>query len=205
MNFTKRSQPLRCSANSLLMVLLVFAVTWSNGEAATDEIVVRRLPSPEKGGRAVELVYTADVSIDIFWRFKTDFSAKFLLSNRYITSNRLVARQDTIVITETSYSYAPGVTFRWQTTLDPLNYLLNYVLLNPEECGQRFNYGSIKLMKFGRSTRVTHRSYFDFFGAILWDHFPGPGGMEPFLRYTARWEIDTVRRLLPKYRNRHHE
>ena len=205
MNFTKQNPPLRRSANLLLLALLVVAVIWSISESATDDIVVRRLPPPEKGGRAVELVYTADVSIDIFWRFKTDFSAKFLLSNRYITSNRLVARQDTIVITETSYSYAPGVTFRWQTTLDPLNYLMNYVLLNPEECGQRFNYGSIKLMKSGRFTRVTHRSYFDFFGATLWDHFPGPGGMKPFLRYTAQWEIDTVRRLLPKYRNRQHQ
>ena len=205
MNFTQQSPPLSWSANLLLLALQVVAVIWSNGESAADDIVVRRLPPPEKGGRAVELLYTAEVSIDIFWQFKTDFSAKFLLSNRYITSNRLIARQGTIVITETSYSYAPGVTFRWQTTLDPMNYRMNYVLLNPEQCGQRFNYGSIKLMKFGHFTRVTHRSYFDFFGAILWDHFPGPGGMEPFLRYTARWEIDTVRRLLPKYRNRLHQ
>jgi hypothetical protein len=74
------------------------------------------------------------------------------------------------------------------------------ILLNPEECGQRFNYGSIELSPSGRGTRVTHSSYFDFFSATFWDHFPGPDGMEGFLRYTGRWEKETVKRILPRYR-----
>ena len=185
----------------LLSLLLAAAATAPGVYAAEDEIELRRLNPSAEGGRAVELVYVTNVPIDVFWRFKTDFSANFLLSNRYITSNRVVARQGRIVITETVYSTSPGVTFRWQTTLEPSDFLLNYVLLNPVECGQHFNYGSIQLAPAGHSTRVTQTSYFDFFGATLWDRFPGPGGMEAFLRYTASWEQETVERLLPRYQS----
>ncbi|MDZ7580968.1 MAG: hypothetical protein U5R30_10190 [Deltaproteobacteria bacterium] len=122
-----------------------------------------------------------------------------VLTNKYIASNRFVYSANNIVVTETRYTSTPDVVFRWQTTVYPSIHKLKYVLLNPEDCGQRFNYGFIKIETVGSGTRVTHSSYFDFFGASLWAGLPGPIGMEAFLRYTARWEQETIMRLLPRY------
>jgi len=33
----------------------------------------------------------------------------------------------------------------------------------------------------------------------LWAHYPWAGGMSDFLRYTARWEQETVLKLKDKY------
>ena len=203
MNTVKQSSASNClAALTLIGLLLVAAAPAVRIEAVENDIQIRRLEPPAEGGRAVELTYLVDVPVDVFWRFKTDFSAEFLLSNRYITSNRVIARRSRTVITETSYSHSPGVTFRWQTSLEPTEWRLRYVLLMPDECGQRFNRGVIDLVPVDRGTRVTHAAFFDFFGATLWDRLPGPIGMEAFLRYTARWEQETVRRLQSRYRTK---
>ena len=152
-----------------------------------------------KGGHGVQMVYYAPVDIDIFWKFKTDFQNEWLVSNRYIESNRLVERQGNIVLTATRYTYGPKVDFRWKTDLFPETRAMRYRLLNPEECGQKFNEGWIKLEADGDLTRVTQTSYFDFTGAFIWAKLPGPWGMTGFLRYTAKWEQATILRLKRAY------
>ncbi|MFZ1198873.1 MAG: hypothetical protein WAO07_01795 [Desulfobacterales bacterium] len=167
--------------------------------AADEQTAVYHLPPSKRGGHAVKLIYNVDVPIEVFWKFKTDFDGDFLETNRYIDSSRFVYRTNDTVVTETRYTGSPNVAFRWQTTLYPSVHGLSYVLLNPKDCGQKFNYGFIKLEAVAGGTRVTHTSYFDFFGATIWAGLPGPIGMEAFLRYTARWERETILRLLPRY------
>lgn len=204
MPFLCRLKPsLTMAVVSLLITIVSIAAAEGQRTGAgteDDQTVIYRLAPSHRGGHAVKLVYVVKVPIGIFWKFKTDFDGDFLDTNRYIASSRLVHRINDTVVTETRYAGAPDVAFRWQTTLYPSVHGLGYVLLNPKECGQRFNHGFIKLEEVGGGTRVTHTSYFDFFGASLWAGLPGPIGMEAFLRYTARWEQETILRLLPRYR-----
>jgi hypothetical protein len=150
-------------------------------------------------GRRVRLTYYAPVAADIFWRFKTDFQNNWLVSNEYIEEHRFIGRNGNIVITETKYTYGPDVFFRWKTELIPAARTLRYTLLNPADCDQDFNYGVITLEPDGAYTRVTHTSHFDFTGAFIWAHLPGPWGMVDFFRYTARWEQETILRLEARY------
>ena len=168
-------------------------------EVFTTEPMVSRWKPKEKGGKAFKLVYAVHVPRDVFWRFKTDFDNEFLVTNKYIKSHRLIDRRDRIIITETVYTSRPDVIFRWRTTLYPQDYRLEYRLLNPVACGQKYHFGQIRLEKFGRSTGVVHVAQFDFWGAFLWVHYPGPGGMSAFLRYTARWEQKTIQGLKEDY------
>ena len=188
------------SALIVLTATLTFAVaTAAAGEKATDTTEVRRIPSDGKTGQAYRLIYTVNVPVEQFWKFKTDFGGEFLLTNRYILSSRLVSRRRNVYITETRYVDSPDAVFRWQTTIYPSAHRMNYRLLNPEECGQKFNRGTIQMSTESGKTRVEHSTYFDFFGATIWAHFPGPGGMVGFLRYTADWERETIERLKHRY------
>ncbi|HHP7233645.1 MAG TPA: hypothetical protein ACFCUC_03365 [Desulfobacterales bacterium] len=157
-------------------------------------------PSRE-GGRGVRLTYYVPVNASVFWKFKTDFQNEWLVTNDYIEVHRFIRRQGNTVITETRYTHGPDVFFRWETRLFPEIYIMHYTLLNPEECGQKFNRGRIEIENDGDLTRVTHTSYFDFTGAFLWAHIPGPWGMTGFLRYTALWEQETILRLQSRYRD----
>jgi len=47
---------------------------------------------------------------------------------------------------------------------------------------------------------VTQTAYFDFFGATLWMNYPWYGGMRHYLNYTARWEQETITRLIDRYK-----
>jgi hypothetical protein len=198
----------RCSQ----LIIAVFAclsflsaLAQAQGDAAENPpglTELYRIPPSQEGGRAIKMVYYAPVPVDVFWRFKTDFGADFLLSNKYIVSHRLIEHRNNTFITETRYTYGGDTPFRWKTTIDPSNHRMSYVLLNPQECSQRFNHGTIEMAAEGNATRVTHVSYFDFFGALIWSYYPGPGGMESFLRYTARWEQETIKRLLDQYSKR---
>lgn len=186
-------------------LLVLVAVTFC-GHAATHadktgspETEVHRIFPSVKTGQAFRLIYTVDVPLPVFWKFKTDFGADFLPTHRYILSSRLISRHFNVYITETRYVDAPKSVFRWQTTIYPSANRINYRLLNPEECGQRFNHGTIQLSAVSGKTRVEHSTYFDFFGATLWAHFPGPGGMVGFLRYTAEWERETIEKLRHRY------
>jgi hypothetical protein len=161
--------------------------------------VIYRINPEKRGGEGFKLVYIVPVPIDVYWRFKTDFQGSFLTDNRYITKHRFVGETDNITITENRYSNAPNETFRWRTISHPDLYRLEFELENPQECGQKFNYGTIQVEPLGAYTKVTHVGYFDFFGASLWVNLPFKGGMSSFLNYLARWEQETVIRLRDQY------
>ena len=81
----------------------------------------------------------------------------------------------------------------------PGSYRLDFVLLNPEQCGQKFHYGRIQLEAVKDATRVTQVAYFDFWGVSFWTYYPWKGGMRDFLEYTARWEQAMIQQLKPRY------
>lgn len=161
--------------------------------------IIYKLKPEQKGGRGYKLIYVVDAPKDVFWKFKTDFDNQFLLSNKLITSHRLVSRNQNEVVTENSYSDKPGAIFKWRITLLPDQHLLKFILLNPQECGQKYHYGYIKMEALDFMTRVTQVAYFDFFGVSFWVNYPFYGGMSYFLNYTATWEQQTILKLKHKY------
>jgi hypothetical protein len=186
-------------------LLLAISATLITGTAAATEeqpyeqIELVPIPPLKEDGRAFKMVYYVPVPVKVFWRFKTDFGADFLLTNKYIESHRLTDRRNNVYITETRYTHTPDAVFKWQTTVYPASLHMKYRLLNPADCGQRYNHGVIHMEAVGAVTKVTHISYFDFFGAYIWTIFPGSYGMDGFLRYTARWEQETIKRLIDRY------
>jgi hypothetical protein len=164
-----------------------------------DPILIKLRPEGE-AGRGYKLIYLIDAPVDVVWRFKTDFDNQALLSNKYISSHRVIGRDQNGVVTENEYSNKPRLKFKWQTTLFPDQHLLNYVLLNPDECGQKYHHGSIQLEAVGNRTRVTQVAYFNFFGVSFWAGYPFKGGMAHFLKYTAAWEQQAVLDTIGNYK-----
>jgi hypothetical protein len=192
-----------------ILAAIVFASSGLSSESPVPEATVQqfvasdpsisKLKPERKKGRGYKLVYTVDVPLEVFWKFKTDFDNQFLLSNKFITSHRLVSRDLNEVVTENEYSNKPKAVFKWQTTLLPDQHLLKYVLLNPEDCGQKYHYGYIQLEAQDSRTRVTQVAYFDFFGVSFWVTYPLRGGMSYFLKYTTKWEQQTILELKDQY------
>lgn len=177
----------------------VFSQEPEKQHRSSGEIHIYKLKPADKNGRGYKLVYMVDVPMEVFWRFKTDFENDFLLSNKYIKFHRFVYRQKNLIITEDEYSYQEGARFRWETTVLPEDHRLIFKLLNPFECNQRYHYGYIQLENLGSKTRVTQVAYFDFFGVTFWTNYPFYGGMYDFLKYSARWEQETVLKLKDRY------
>jgi hypothetical protein len=161
--------------------------------------IIFKLQPERKEGRGYKLIYLVDAPLEVFWKFKTDFDNQFLLSNKLITAHRVIRRTENEVITESEYINKPKTKFKWQTSLFPDQHLLKFILLNPEECGQKYHYGYIQLEPLGSRTRVTQVAYFDFFGVSIWVNYPFYGGMSYFLNYTAAWEQQTILKLKEKY------
>ena len=179
-----------------------------DGEALVEgRVFILELEPQRQNGAGYELVYLVDAPIDVFWKFKTDFDNDFLLTHKFIKSHRMIRHSGNVVVTEDLfsedlYTHRPHAKFRWQTTLLPAEYRMDFVLLNPEECGQKFHYGHIQLEVFEASsekTKVTQVAYFDFFGVSFWVKYPWYGGMRYFLEYTARWEQATILKLRHAY------
>jgi len=172
----------------------------SPAELSRDKEVLYRIEPEARGGEAYKLVYLVPAPLEVFWRFKTDFNNDFLVTNKFIREHRFVGQHGNVVVTEDTYTNAPGKVFRWKTTIHPAQHRLEFILDNPVECDQRFHYGYIQLEPLGKTqTKVTHVAYFDFLGASLWANYPWPGGMSSFLRYTATWEQETILRLRERY------
>ncbi|BBO67147.1 hypothetical protein DSCA_10770 [Desulfosarcina alkanivorans] len=165
----------------------------------TDAVKIERIGPQRPGGQGYQLVYRVNVPIAVYWKFKTDFDNAFLIENKFIRDHRFISQAGNTAITENKYSYGPDVFFRWQTELSPAVHRLDFLLLNPEQCQQRYHYGFIQLAAEGQSTRVTQVAFFDFWGASFWAHYPWQGGMRDFLDYTARWEQATALRLKDRY------
>lgn len=168
-------------------------------ELLSKQRFIYRIKPEGRGGEGFKLIYLVPAPIDVFWKFKTDFRGNFILSNKYIKEHRIILELGNVIISENRYSNVPDEIFRWRTTTDPDRYRLDFRLENPRECGQKFHYGTIFLEPFRSYTKVTHIAYFDFFGAYLWVNLPLGGGMTTFLKYTARWEKETISRLKDQY------
>jgi hypothetical protein len=121
------------------------------------------------------------------------------LKNKYVQEHHFIARNGNKVITEDKYTNGPDVYFRWQTTIFPQEKRLEFVLLNPKQCDQKFHYGYIQLESMPEGTQVTQVAYFDFWGSSLWASYPWGGGMKDFLSYTAHWEQKTIMQLRNRY------
>lgn len=195
----------------VILILCMFPSTaWvlDSADIEPDEAELKRgkayiyeIKPERKTGKGYKLVYMVAAPIDVYWKFKTDFDNDFLLTNKYITDHRLIQNKADVAITENSYATNPRVRFKWQTRIHPESHHLDFLLLNPEECNQKFHYGTIQLEAAGDYTRVTQVAYFEFFGASLWVNYPWYGGMSYFLNYTASWEQQTIRRLIGNYQN----
>jgi hypothetical protein len=161
----------------------LWQVSLSAGEPSDylpDEIIIQRIEPDRRGGQAYRLTYHVMVPIDVFWRFKTDFDNEFLIQNPHIIEHRFVSWAGQTVVTEGRYTNQPDVTFRWQTTLHSDDHRLDFILLNPQECGQRFNYGHIRLEVEGPGTRVTQTGYFDFWAPGYGPFIHGPAECAAF-------------------------
>lgn len=170
---------------------------------SSDEVTIDHLDPDPRGGRAYKLVYLVRVPVEVYWKFKTDFDNDFLRDHKYIREHRFISKTANTVITGNKYTNTPDMFFIWQTTALPEARRLDFILLNPQHCGQAFHYGSIQLKADKEGTRVTQVAYFDFLGASLWAEYPWGGGMKDFLTYTARWEQGTVVRLKGRYSGEH--
>jgi hypothetical protein len=164
-----------------------------------DGISIYQVAPDRRGGKAYKLVYIVSAQMDVFWRFKTDFNNNFLVKNKYIQEHHFITRNGNKVITEDKYTNGPDVVFRWQTTIFPQAKRLDFVLLNPKQCRQKFHYGYIQLKSVPEGTQVTQVAYFDFWGVSLWAGYPWGGGMKDFLSYTAHWEKETIMLLENRY------
>ena len=192
---------LRLKLSGILVAIFITSSSLPSESSATEltqqqdfdsDPILLKLKPEGKAGRGYKLIYLIDAPLNVVWAFKTDFENQILLSNKYINTHRLISRNQNEVVTENEYSDKPRLKFKWQTTLFPDQHLLNYVLLNPEECGQKYHHGSIQLEAVGSRTRVTQVAYFNFFGVSFWVGYPFRGGMSHFLKYTAAWEQEAV-------------
>lgn len=165
----------------------------------SDEVFIQQIAPDKRGGKAYKLVYLVEAPIDIFWKFKTDFDNEFLVKNKFIRKHNFISQNGNTFITENKYTHGPDEIFRWQTTVFPEKYRLDFLLLNPTQCRQKFHYGHIQLEPIAGGTRVTQVAYFDFWGVSLWANHPWSGGMKDFLSYTAHWERETILHLKGRY------
>jgi hypothetical protein len=170
--------------------------------SAKEDVFISQIAPDRRGGKAYKLTYFVKAPIDSYWKFKTDFKNDFLVNNKYIREHNFILQKGNTVITENKYTNSPDVYFRWQTTINPEAYRLEFDLLNPDQCKQKYHYGHIQLASVAEGTLVTQVAYFDFLGASLWAMYPWRGGMKDFLSYTARWEKETMLRLKDRYEDK---
>ncbi|MDH3773518.1 MAG: SRPBCC family protein [Deltaproteobacteria bacterium] len=171
----------------------------SEKQLSTGEPFIYRIAPDARGGEAYKLVYLVPVPIEVLWRFKTDFHGDFVETNKYIKNQRVIQEEQNVVVIENRLANKPETKFRWRNVLFPKKYRLDFILENPEQCGQRFHYGHFQLEPLGSYTKVSHEAYFDFFGASLWAYYPWEGGMYAFLDYIARWEQETILKVKDDY------
>ncbi len=152
-----------------------------------------------KSGEGYRMTYCIDLPLPIYWQFKTDFNNEFLTSNPHIATHHFLGRKGNVVLTENRYTHNTKRLFRWQTTVDSKAHRLNFILLNPEEAGQRYHSGSIRLKDKGHYTEVQQEAYFQFSGAAFWAFYPWRGGMRSFLQSFVAWEQETARAWQPHY------
>lgn len=170
----------------------ILAAGQDMGSLPSEEPVITVLKPERAEGRGYRLEYTLDAPLDVAWKFKTDFNSKLVLTNKMILAHRLINRSADGVITETVQANRPKSVFRWKTRLFPDQHRLDFVLLDPDECGMDYFYGSVTLQPMGSATRITQVAYLDFFGVSLWVNYPFHGGMSQTLNDNVHWEQQAV-------------
>ena len=141
-----------------------------DGESGAAKIERLRLPRGE--GEGYRMSYCVEVPLEVYWQFKTDFRNDFLTGNPHIKTHEFIRRQGNAVLTENRYTHNSKRLFRWQTTVYAREHRLYFKLLNPEEAGQKFHYGSIHLKASGRRTVINQEARFQFSGAAFWAFYP---------------------------------
>ncbi len=204
MNISKNHLNLRGIIAIIWLFLLLLPASGKTSETLNRQLrdgqsVIHLLEPQDKAGKGYKLIYLVDAPLEIFWKFKTDFDNDFLLSNELIDYHRFISQNGNVVVTENRYVNRPGAIFRWQTTVLPDQHLLQFILLNPQECGQKYHSGYIQLERLEQQTKVVQVAYFDFFGASFWIKYPYYGGMKHFLKYTAKWEQQIIQVLKSRY------
>lgn len=171
----------------------------SNEEVLKGKPIISRIQADARGGAAYSLIYLAPIPIDVFWKFKTDFGADIFDDNKFVKAQRVLDHRRNVILIENKLSINSAARFRWRNTLYSAEYRLDFVLTNPEQCGQRFHHGHFKLEPVGSQTKVLQTAYFDFLGVSIWVNYPGNGGMVELLDYIARWEQRTSLKLRGNY------
>jgi hypothetical protein len=197
----------RSYAAALIVFILIMAVG-NSARAAGSECEPENLDGPASierihlgagKGEGYRMTYCIDVSLGVYWQFKTDFSNEFLTDNPHIDAHRFVGRQGNVVLTENRYNHDNKRLFRWQTNVYARNHRLEFKLVNPEQAGQEFHSGTIRLEARGNGTVVHQTARFRFSGATLWAFYPWRGGMRSFLTAFVRWEQQTAVAWQPHY------
>ena len=194
------ANPRRIAQSFFVAVFLPSAVLFgagmshadSNDPADISRILLKHLPSPSGSGYGYRLEYYVPATIDVFWKFKTDFDSEILLTNDELVGHRLVKVDGNDVYTENRYASAPGLKFLWKTTIINGKYRLDFELMNADDCRHKFHHGYIQLTPAGRYTKVSQNAFFDFTGASFWVKYPWYGGMKYTLTHVAKWEQKVV-------------
>jgi len=183
-----------------LMAMLFAQVLHADtkGSSAGKKMSLETIIPHANKGYGYKLQYYIFAPIDVSWSFKTDFDSDLMLTSDELIGHRIVKTVDNSVITENRYATAPGLRFLWKTSVIEEQYLMEFELLNAEECRHDFHFGSIQLSSDGEYTKVTQIAYFDFTGASIWVKYPWYGGMEDTLTQMVEWEQETVLRYRKK-------
>jgi hypothetical protein len=198
---TKNKQKLLILVFSTWLLWASVNVVWGLVAVGQEPKIILLQPAA-KGGIGYQVSYYVDVPLNTYWRFKTDFDNSFLLTNQYIKAHKLIGREGNAIITENRYSFGPDAVYRWRTVVMNDSHRLEYELLNPSECGQKFHFGFIQARAEGQGTQVTQVAYLDFFGVSFWARYPWSGGLKDFLRNTIHWEQQTALNLEWRYATR---
>ena len=190
---------------TLLIILFtgIFIITLtgyanSSFPSSLSDIEIKKIKNGD-GKFGYKLEYFVPAPIYAFWKFKTDFDSDVLLTSKDIIEHRLVALSNDGVVTENRYATAPGLKFRWETTVVARDYRLEFKLLNPKDCRHDFHFGTIQLSPAGDFTKVTQTAHFDFRGVALWMKYPWYGGMKSTLTTLVRWE----QKIAEKYKRQY--
>lgn len=179
--------------NRFLLAALILLVLAIPGQAEpidmnANQITLERLKPDANKGYGYRLIYYLPGPLDAVWKFKTEFDSELMLTNEELIGHRILDSTENHVVSENRYAAAPGLRFKWRTTMLPDQHRLEFKLLNPEDCRHDFHYGWIQLMPAGGYTKVTQTAYFDFRGASIWVKYPWYGGMRSTMTKLAQWE-----------------
>jgi hypothetical protein len=166
---------------------------------ASADVYVEKVLDHPNGGYGYRLEYIVPASIDVFWRFKTDFKNAKIVEGAELIGHKHIKTVGNRVLTENRFASAPRLKFLWQTTVFPERYRLEFVLQNAKDCRHDFHYGSIQLSPAGNHTKVTQTAFFNFRGASFWVRYPWYGGMKSTLTKTAKLEQRLAAHHLKNY------